>query len=158
MQQTTHPYRAVWETGDLQAWEDALAPEVVLHSPIIMSPFRGREAAIELFSVLLESISDFEIALEATDSDQHVFFWSAIASGRRIEGCDRVTMDATGRISEITVLVRPLVSIGAFAAAIGPPLAGRRSRMRAVIARIMLAPLRVMLALADAVSPRLVQR
>jgi len=152
-----HAYRDVWRTHDLQAWEDALAEDVVLHSPIIVSPFRGREAAVELFDVLLEAVADFEITHESADSGQHVFFWSASVVGRRIEGCDRISMDETGHISEISVLIRPLVSIVAFAAAIGPPLAARRGPLRAVLARVLIAPLRVLLAITDAVSTRLVQ-
>jgi hypothetical protein len=48
-----HPFRALWETRDLDAFADALAPSVVLHSPILEAPFNGREAVIELYDVLL---------------------------------------------------------------------------------------------------------
>ena len=153
-----HPYRAVWETRNLKMWAEALAPEVVLHSPIILSPFRGRAAAVELFEVLLEALDEFEIRHESVDSGRHVFLWSAAISGRRIEGCDFITMDDDDRISEITVMIRPLVSIGTFAAAMGPPLAARRSAVRAFVARILIAGLRVVLALADAISTRLVRK
>ena len=139
-------------------WADALASDVVLHSPIILSPFRGRAAAVELFEVLLEVLEEFEIRHESVDSGRHVFLWSATLSGRKIEGCDFITMDDRDRISEITVMIRPLVSIGAFAAAMGPPLAARRGAFRAFVARILIAGLRGVLALADAISTRLVRK
>ena len=37
-----HPFRAFWESGELEVWIDALAPDVELHSPLITAPFRGR--------------------------------------------------------------------------------------------------------------------
>jgi hypothetical protein len=40
-----HPFRAFWETGDLGAWIDALEPDVELQSPVLTTPFRGREEA-----------------------------------------------------------------------------------------------------------------
>lgn len=152
-----HPYRAVWTTRDLSAWAETLAFDVVLHSPIILAPFRGRAAAVELFEVLLETLDGFDIRHEyAENSRRHAFLWSATVSGRTIEGTDFITIDENGRVSEIRVLIRPLVSIGAFAAAIGPPLASRRSSFRGVMARILIAPLRVVLAVADRASTRLV--
>lgn len=139
-------------------WGEALAPEVVLHSPIILSPFRGKAAAVELFEVLLEALDEFEIRHEFADSGRHVFMWSATISGRKIEGCDFITMDDDGRISDISVLIRPLVSIGVFATAMGPPLVARRGAFRSVVARILIGGLRVVLAAADAISTRLVQK
>ena len=151
-----HPYRAVWETRDLKGWEAALAPEVVLHSPIILSPFRGRAAAVELFEVLLEALDEFEIRHESADSGVHVFLWSATISGRKIEGCDFITMDDADRISDIRVLIRPLVGIGTFAGAMGPRLAARRGPFRALVARMLIAGLKGVLAAADAISTVLV--
>ncbi len=152
-----HPYRHFWETEDLRMWEEALAPDVVIHSPILSSPFLGRAAAVELFGVLLEALDDFELGHESADSGRHVFSWSAMVSGRKIEGCDFIAMGDDDRISEITVLIRPLVGIGAFASAMGPPLAARRSVFRAVLARVMSVGLRGFLALADATSTWLVR-
>lgn len=158
MAPTINAYRHVWQTRDLQAWEDALADDVVLHSPVILSPFRGKEAAVELFDVLLETVAEFDISQEFTGPQEQVFFWSARVRGRAIQGCDRITTDEAGRISDITVLIRPLVSVAEFAAAIGPPLATRHGPLRGVLVRALIAPLRVFLAVADAASTRLVQR
>ena len=151
-----HPYRAVWETRDLKQWEEALAPDVVLHSPIILSPFRGRAAAVELFDVLLETLDEFVIKHEFVDSRRHVFLWSATISGREIEGCDVITADDDDRICDITVLIRPLVGLGTFAGAMGPALARRRGAFRGLIARVLIAGLKVFLGTADALSTWLV--
>lgn len=153
-----HPYRALWETRDLDAWERSLASGIVLHSPIITSPFSGIAAAMDLTDVLMRGLPDFTITQEYVDGERSVFFWTARAAGRRIEGNDLITVDADGKVTEITVWIRTLVGIAAFAAAIGPPLAAKRSRGRALLTRLMIVPLRIFLAVADVVSARLVQR
>jgi hypothetical protein len=56
------------------------------------------------------------------------------------------------------VMIRPLVGIEAFAGAVGPSLAARRGALHAALLRLLSLPLKVTLALADAVAPRLVQR
>jgi hypothetical protein len=70
-----HPYRAAWQTRDVYTWGQELAPDVVLYSPILTTPFRGREAAIELFGVLFEKLGALEITDELVDGDTHAFFW-----------------------------------------------------------------------------------
>jgi hypothetical protein len=114
---------------------------------------------MELFEGLLVALPDLEITHEFTNTaGEHAFFWTATASGRRIEGCDRITMDAEGRIHEIRVMVRGFVGMGAFAAGFGPILAERQGRLRGLIARMLIAPLRAVLTLADVASTRLIQR
>ncbi|MDQ3982442.1 MAG: nuclear transport factor 2 family protein [Actinomycetota bacterium] len=152
----THPYRRLWETRDIGALRDALTEDVVLRSPLIVAPFEGRAAAIELFEVLVGALEEFEIAAELRGDEGDVFWWRAAAGGREIEGVDLIRMEG-GKIAEIRVLVRPLIGLGTLAAVIGPPLAARRGRLRGLVARPMVASLRMMLAFADVVSTRLVR-
>jgi hypothetical protein len=153
-----HPFRAAWRTRDLDAWAGALAPDVELYSPVIKSPFRGRDAAIELYGVLFQALGDLDITDEFSGGDTHAFFWHADVGGRRIEGADLLRHDAQGRITEVRVLIRPLVGIGTFAGAAGPPLAAKRGRIRALLLRILTLPLMAILAAVDAVASRLTLR
>jgi hypothetical protein len=152
-----HPFRAAWQTRDLDAWIDALAPGVVLHSPVVQSPFVGRQAARELYSVLFEHLRDVEITDELGAGDSHAFFWSATAAGRRIEGADLVRTDRDGKIDEVRVLIRPLVNIGTFVVAAGPPMAARRGRARELLLRVVSPPLRALFAAVDAIATRVIQ-
>jgi hypothetical protein len=54
-------------------------------------------------------------------------------------------------------MIRPLVDIAVFAAAIGPPLAARRSPMRGALVRLLTLPLKVILSVTDSVATRLVK-
>ena len=153
-----HPYRALWETRDVRRFEESLSPNVVVRSPIIEAPFEGKDAVTELWEILLQNLSDFRITHEFGERNERVFFWSATASGERIQGCDLIRSDDDGAIVELSVIIRPLTAIAALAAAIGPPLAGRRSWLRGLIARPLIGSLRIFLRLADAAATRLASR
>jgi hypothetical protein len=155
---STHPYRAAWEKRDLDAWLDALAADVVLWSPILRTPFRGQVAAAELFDILFSAFGDVRITHEFASDDVSAFFWRADINGRVIEGTDLIKNNEEGKISEIRVLIRPLIDIATFAAAVGPPLARRRGRVRGLVARLLSAPLRPLLAAIDYMASRLSQR
>ena len=153
-----HPFRAVWESHDLEAWTDALASDVVAYSPMIKTPFKGADTVAELYGVLFETLGEFEITDEFIGGESSAFFWRANLGARRIQGVDRLQVDERGKIVEISVWIRPLVDIAAFGSAVGPRLARKRGPVRAFLARVVGAPLGMILALVDAIAPRLVMR
>jgi hypothetical protein len=153
-----HPYRTAWLTRDLDTWAQALAPDVVLHSPILRASFEGRADAIELFGVLFAELGEVQITDELSDGDVHAFFWRVQIGAKSVEGVDLLRYNERGEISEIRVLIRPLPDIALFAGAIGPALAAKRAPIRGLVARLMILPLRAILTLADTISARLIQR
>ncbi len=94
-----HPFRTAWRVRDLDAWIDALSPDVVLHSPVVRAPFRGRDAARELYGVLFETFGEVDLIGEFANGDAHAFFWQADVSGQTIEGADRLRHDTWSRSS-----------------------------------------------------------
>jgi hypothetical protein len=153
-----HPFRTAWQTRNLDDWAAALAPNVVLHSPLIQAPFVGREVAVELYGTLFEVLGNVDITHELSDGNSHAFFWRAQLGARTIEGTDLLSYDEHGKITEVTVLIRPLVAIATFAAAVGPPLAARQSPAKGTLARLLTLPLRSLFAAIDELSTRLGQR
>jgi hypothetical protein len=153
-----HPFRAVWETRDLEAWTGALASDVVAYSPMLTTPFEGVDTVVELYGVLFEVLDEFEITHEFIDRGSSAFFWRANLGARRIRGVDLLQVDQRGKIVEISVWIRPLVDIAAFGSAVGPRLARKRGPVRALLARVVGAPLGMIMTLVDVVAPRLVLR
>lgn len=129
-----------------------------MHSPVIQAPFEGIEAATELWGVLFATLRDFEITRESNDGDSHAFFWRAAAGRRTIEGAALVELDGQGRIREISVLIRPLANLAAFAEVVGPALAAQRGQAEASVFRVLTLPLRPLFAAVDLLAPRLIQR
>lgn len=153
-----HPFRAAFETRDLDAWVGALALDVVVHSPIIRNPIIGREAVAELYGVLFNALGHLDFTDEFAVGDSYAFFWRVDIDGRWVEGADVVRHDEHGKISEITALIRPLADIALFAAAVGPPLARKRGWLRGRLSSLLMLPLRAILTIADVIATRLVQR
>jgi hypothetical protein len=106
----------------------------------------------------METLDDFEISGEWSAGDSYVCFWHAGIGDRRIEGADFIRSNSQGKISEVKVLIRPLVSLAAFGSAVGPPLAAKQGRIRAILVRFFNLPLTLLLTLTDIVAPRLVIR
>jgi ketosteroid isomerase-like protein len=153
-----HPFRAAWQTRDLDAWSSNFAPDIVLYSPMIKMTFRGQEAATELYGVLFDALEEFQITDEFARQGEYACFWRAKAGGRTIEGSDLIGHDEHGKIAEVRVFIRPLASIAIFAAAAGPPLAAKRGPVKGLLLRVLTVPLRVIFAAVDFLAPRLIQR
>lgn len=153
---TDHPFRTAWRIRNLDEWIEGLSVDVVLRSPVVRKPFRGRSAARKLYGVLFETFGEVEITSELTSTDNtHAFFWQADVGGRRIEGTDLLRYDEHGKVTEVTVMIRPLVSIAIFASAIGSPLAAKQSAARGALGRLLTLPLKSIFTLIDVTASRL---
>jgi ketosteroid isomerase-like protein len=124
-----HPFRTAWRTRDLEQWLGALAPDVVLHSPLIRATFEGRPAAERLYSVLFKRLGTVDIVDELEDGRTAWFSWRTDIRGTTVDGGDLITSDPSGAVLDIRVFVRPLVGLAAFTEAIGPDLARTNGRV-----------------------------
>jgi hypothetical protein len=113
------------EARDATAVRAAFSPDVVLHSPIITTPFRGRDEVGDLFEVVLEVLGPISYLAEVP-GDPHVLSFRTDVKGIELEGVDLLQLDEAGLIKEITVLLRPFPGVAAFLKATGPKLARRR--------------------------------
>jgi hypothetical protein len=147
-----------WQSRDPEALARILAPDVVLRSPIIESPFTGREAAIELYQILFEAFGDVTFHHQSRARDVYALAWSGELNGQLVTGAELIRVNDRGQIAEVTVFIRPLAGLAVFASAVGPRLASRRGRYRVPALTVMGAVLRSVSKVADLVSPRLLQR
>src|SRR3954466_7312150 len=110
-----HPFRTAWETRDLTVLVAAFSPDVVLRSPILSEPFRGRDEVAELYEVIFDVVHGLEFTDELEGEGTHAFFWRAEVDKRPVEGVDLLRAGPGGEIEEITVMARPLAGAAAFA-------------------------------------------
>jgi hypothetical protein len=148
----TSPFEVFWQTGDLDEWVASFAEDIVLHSPILSSPFEGRETAGQLYEALLEALTDVEITERFSGPTGDVFLWHAMSATRPVEGLDVVRLDSNGRVAEITVMMRPFPGIAAFVAGAAEPMARRRRPALRRVARPIGAALIPLFALLDRVG------
>jgi limonene-1,2-epoxide hydrolase len=120
-----HQFRAAVEAKDMNAAVALLADEVVFHSPIAFTPYRGREAVGTVLRAVVEVFEDFRYVREigAPGAADHALVFRARIGERELEGCDFLHLDDTGAITEFTVMVRPLNGALALAEAMKAKLA-----------------------------------
>jgi hypothetical protein len=100
-----------------------------------------------------DSLGEMECVLNHP-GDPAFFAWRTNVGAEPLEGVDVVRLDGDGRVTEVTVLMRPLRGIAAFAEATGPRLADRRSRR--LLLRAAAAPPSLMMRALASLGPRMV--
>ncbi|MDQ2637802.1 MAG: nuclear transport factor 2 family protein [Actinomycetota bacterium] len=108
-----HPFRSAIEAGDLDAALALVHDDVVFKSPVVFTPYEGREALRRILSAVIEVFEDFRYVREigAEDARDHALVFGARVGGKRLEGCDFIRRDDDGVITELTVMVRPMSAI-----------------------------------------------
>jgi SnoaL-like domain len=115
-------FRKAVEAKDLDAMREALADDVVFHSPITFKPFEGRESVSMLLGVVFRTFEDFRYTDELDRDDVKALVFKARVADKEVEGLDLLRIDGEGKIADFTVMVRPLSGAMALAEAVGKGL------------------------------------
>ncbi|MBQ1097297.1 nuclear transport factor 2 family protein [Streptomyces sp. b94] len=114
-------FRAAVEAHDLDAVEALLAEDVVFTSPVVFKPYHGKAITVAILRGVTRVFEDFryERVIGEADGPDHALVFTARVGDREISGCDFLHLDESGRIDELTVMVRPLSGAQALQAAMG---------------------------------------
>jgi limonene-1,2-epoxide hydrolase len=117
--QVVHPFRRAIETRDLDAAVALLRDDVVFRSPVVFTPYHGREALRVILEAVMAVFEDFHYVREigAEDARDHALVFEARVGDKQVEGCDFIQLDDDGAISSFTVMVRPMSGVVALAEA-----------------------------------------
>lgn len=105
-----------------------LADDVVFRSPVVFTPYRGRDAVAPILHAVSQVFQDFRYAREigAVGAADHALVFEARVGDKQIEGCDFLHVNAAGEIDEFVVMVRPLNATIALAEAMRALLTGEQ--------------------------------
>ena len=105
-----HPFRAAVEARDVDAAVALLAADVVFHSPVVFTPYRGKAAVAAILGAVFEVFEDFRYVREigSPGDVDHVLVFKARVGDKQLAGSDFLHHGADGMIDEFTVMVRPL--------------------------------------------------
>jgi hypothetical protein len=121
-------FRKAVEARNFDDMKAAFREDAILHSPITIKPFEGREAIAQLLAILIEVFDEFDYTDELTGVDGTLgLVFRARVGDRDVEGIDIVRFDAEGFIRDLTVMVRPRSAAEALLAAVGARLAAAQS-------------------------------
>lgn len=118
----TSAFRAAVEAADHDALTALLADDVVFKSPAVHTPYRGRAVCAHLLGHVAEVFDDFRYVDELAGDGHAALFFAARVGDKELEGVDHLLLDEDGRITQLTVMVRPLSGLIALATAMGARL------------------------------------
>ena len=119
----THAFREAVELRDHEAMVATLASDIRFNSPVSHRPFVGRDAVAVVLGAVLEVFEDFRYTDQFESGDCVALVFEARVGDREVQGVDLLRHDASGLVSELTALVRPLTGLLALGEAMGPRVA-----------------------------------
>jgi len=107
-----HAYVATRAPATLDA---LLADEVVFRSPAVHTAQQGKALTAKYLTAALEVLGgdDFRYTGEWRAEGSAVLEFRTKADGLEVHGIDMITWGADGRITEFTVMIRPLKALNA---------------------------------------------
>jgi hypothetical protein len=149
-------YRVASEAGDVDGMVACLAPGVVLRSPVTDGfVFAGRDQLRVLLQDVESVVSDVRYDVDAGDDHVRVLRLSGVVGGQRFDEALLVELDDAGLITSLEIFVRPMPGLTTLAAQLAPRVARHRGRLRALVVRLMLAPLAFMTRRGERLGARL---
>jgi hypothetical protein len=114
-------FREAIESWDFEAAEKLLADDVVFTSPVAFKPYPGKAITAAILRGVGRVFTDFRYQREIVEGNQSALIFEAKIgdTGVAVQGCDFITTNDDGLISEFTVMVRPLKGAQAMAEAMG---------------------------------------
>ena len=112
-----HPFRAAVEAGDIEAGLALFSEDATLDSPVAFKPFVGIKAVGVVLRAVFETFEDFHYTDEFDSDCSHALVFRAKVGDKSVEGLDLLRTDESGRITNLTVMVRPLSGLTAHAEA-----------------------------------------
>ena len=111
------PFRAAVEAEDVAAAGELLAEGVVFRSPVVFKPYEGKALVAEILKAASRVFEDFRYLAQMESEDGAALVFEARVGQRQVQGLDFLRFDEEGRISELTVMMRPLSGVNAMAEA-----------------------------------------
>ena len=119
------PFLDATHRRDTGGTAEHISDEVVLRSPTLPGPLQGKTAVGDLLRALLTIAVSFEVTGMLTGDDRAAVFLTVRSGDISVDGIDDMRVDATGRVSSMTIQWRPLPAIvtmqGRLAPLIGAP-------------------------------------
>lgn len=106
-------------TGEMSGVEKLLAEDVVFRSPVAFKPYPGKAITAAILQGVSRVFSDFRYVNEIENGRHSALVFETKVGDTSVHGCDFITTNDDGLITEFTVMVRPLSAANALAEAMG---------------------------------------
>ena len=103
---------------DVERYARWFAEGIRLYTPMHEEPVMGRDAACQILSLVFSLFDDFHYPDVISGEETHALFFRTRVGGVPLEGIDYIRSNAEGRVTEFSVLLRPLDAITTLSKAI----------------------------------------
>jgi hypothetical protein len=105
-------FRAAVEDGNVGEVAELFSEDAVFRSPVLFTPYSGRDQVVKVLRAaerVLGAGGEFRYVHQLEDPDDRVAMleFVTVVEGKQVEGIDKLTFDASGRITELKVMIRP---------------------------------------------------
>lgn len=114
---TADRFRKLVEESDVEGARELFADDIEFRSPVAFKPYEGIEAIMFLLANVEQTFEDFRYVDQASDGNSHMLRFEARVGGKSLEGVDLLQTDDRGRVTNFTVMIRPLSGAMALAEA-----------------------------------------
>jgi hypothetical protein len=121
-------FRAAAEAKDFSQVDDLLSEDVVFRSPAVFKPYEGRDLVKVILGAVVQVFEDFRYIDQVEGDDHAVLFFEARVGDRSLQGVDILRFADDGRVSELTVMIRPMSGLQALAEEMGRRLEAAGAR------------------------------
>jgi hypothetical protein len=115
-------FRAAAENKDFSAIDELFADDVVFRSPVVFKPYEGRDAVALLLGAVSQVFEDFRYTDQVESGDSATLIFSARVGDRELDGIDYLEFGDDGRITSMSVFIRPMSGVNALAEAMAKKL------------------------------------
>ncbi|UCE86848.1 MAG: nuclear transport factor 2 family protein [Deltaproteobacteria bacterium] len=108
---------------DKAALRQVLADDVTLGAPPYWTKLQGRELVQHLLGIIIETIEGFTYHREWCSGDEFALEFTGRVGERELQGIDLISVDASGKIRNLDVLMRPVNAVVALREIVAPRMA-----------------------------------
>jgi hypothetical protein len=105
-------FRAAVEEGNVDQAPELFHEDACFRSPVVFKPYEGRDQVLKVLGAaerVLGAGERFRYLHQLEDPGDRVAIleFATEVDGKQVEGIDKLTFDEDGRITELTVMMRP---------------------------------------------------
>jgi hypothetical protein len=135
VRQTLHRWHDFVATGNSDLLAPLLSEHIVFRSPFVQSPIPGRTATLLVLTTVVQIFENFRYHREfAAGSHDAALEFSANIGKWQLKGIDLIKFDASGKMVEFEVMVRPIKALQALGEEMGNRIGPELTRLKAASA------------------------
>ncbi|MGX6646562.1 nuclear transport factor 2 family protein [Maricaulaceae bacterium MS644] len=104
-------WQRIIHQGDWGQLPDLLAEDVTYHTPADAMPLRGKDAIVDSLRLSFDALETFEYSRRFSGDEGFVLEFRGSIGDASFTGIDIIRLDASGKITDLVVMMRPIAAI-----------------------------------------------